>query len=59
MVFYKTIPTPAEIAKGIPGGHENIYRACAALLSDNEDLLDSEKFPRAKVEECLARVMNR
>lgn len=59
MVLYETIPSQKDIDKCLPGGNENLFRACAAFLIGNEDLLDSEKVSRRKVEECLARVMTR
>lgn len=58
MVLYETIPPQHDIDKCLPGGDEHLYRACAAFLVGSEDLLDSEKIPRRKVEECLAFAMS-
>ena len=59
MVLHETIPPQKDINKCLPGGDENLYRACAAFLTGNEALLDYEKMSRTKVEDCLARVMAR
>ena len=59
MVLYETIPPQKDINESLPGGNENLYRACAAFLTGNEALLDSEKMSRTKVEDCLASAMAR